>query len=680
MRGLNHIAAKRIKAVSGPKQWAERTVAITWVMFWLLVPVVGASEDSSESNLDSFKPAQLKERLQRIDEELGQLANPTPRMGVGNLGWTSRLHDSPENKEWIEIKFKEEVEIDLLVLVPVIWRDTSTELVSDGFPSELRIVVGKKGEREGREVASFGPEDNLLPRVAPLAVPIEPVVATWVRVEATRLTPRALDGRYQFQLSELLVFSGVENVALHQRATVSSAVRSRETRTKPPDNLVDGFVPYVIDAAQGDQGPSFVTFYYREDQSRFLIDLESTREIDRIHLHATDISENVPQVQHSDYAIPKHLLIEGANLPDFSDAVTLVDYHRETVYSSGPVIMFRFPATSARYVRLTAIDGYKAPEAGENWRCMGFTEIELFQNGRNLAMGKKVEILMGEESHVGLPLAMTDGLNHFGKILDVRDWMVQLARRHDLEVERPKVVRELGVRYERRSNALNYMQWIVVLLAVGLIVTFLVDRIYRMRQVSRIKRRFAADLHDEVGANLHAIALLSDTARAKLPPDDGLVEVFDELREISLETTTATQNCTSMLEAKGICENLAEEIRRTAKRLMFDVEHDIQIDGAENLQRLSARRRIDLLLFYKECLVNVIRHSHATEVKTLIRADNDHVTLVVEDNGSGPSISLPPSLSRRARLLSARVKVESPETGGTSVVLRLKTRRLLGLI
>ena len=39
--------------------------------------------------------------------------------------------------------------------------------------------------------------------------------------------------------------------------------------------------------------------------------------------------------------------------------------------------------------------------------------------------------------HHNTPALLTDGANVFGKIIATRDWIEQLALRHDLETERP---------------------------------------------------------------------------------------------------------------------------------------------------------------------------------------------------------------------------------------------------
>ena len=71
-----------------------------------------------------------------------------------------------------------------------------------------------------------------------------------------------------------------------------------------------------------------------------------------------------------------------------------------------------------------------------------------------------------------------------------------------------------------------------------------------------------------------------------------------------------------MIAAKGLCEDLTEEMRRDSRRLLADLKHSITFSGEELLPRLSRRKRMDLYLFHKEALVNVLRHSGATEAST----------------------------------------------------------------
>ena len=50
-------------------------------------------------------------------------------------------------------------------------------------------------------------------------------MTSWIRIEATRLSPRGFDGRFIFQLSEVLVFNGqdISGLAMYQRAALGDA-------------------------------------------------------------------------------------------------------------------------------------------------------------------------------------------------------------------------------------------------------------------------------------------------------------------------------------------------------------------------------------------------------------------------------------------------------------------------
>jgi signal transduction histidine kinase len=276
--------------------------------------------------------------------------------------------------------------------------------------------------------------------------------------------------------------------------------------------------------------------------------------------------------------------------------------------------------------------------------------------------------------------ALTDGLNLYGTILPIRDWLRELALRHDLEAERPLVLVELNQRYARQKNRLVWMGWLTTVLAAGIVLTILIDRILRMRQVARIRERFAADLHDELGADLHSIRLLGELALAAKDSPDRLDRVLHSSQEIAQRASLAVRHCMNMQEANGLYGSLREDMERAAQRIMAQLEYDISIEGEDFLQRLKPRTKTDLFLFFKECLINISRHADATRFSTRVTANHRELRMIISDNGRGlPDTSakgVPKSLKRRARLLGAHVAADHSENGGTRITLKLPTRRL----
>lgn len=636
--------------------------------------IVLASRLVAEVPISERSVGELEQRLEEIDAEVDQLASLSLRTGVGTVGYRSVTHEESQSEEWVEVDLGAVEMIDEIVLVPSIWRDTRSGFRADGFPLEFKVVVGTGSREEGKTVASFGVEDELLPRIAPLVIKCPRTPASWVRVEASVLSPRAWDGRHILQLSELLVFSGEENVAL-LKETKTSSPEIFQGAARDKEFLVNGFVPYLMDASGGEQSVAFVSEIGGDELPVLTIDLGADRSIDRIHLHAPDLSDTVPQAVVVDFGIPRHLVMEGALSPDFEDAVRLLEFQMESIYDIGPIIMRQVPEVVCRYVRVVALEPFMGGEGDGVGPQIAFAEIEIFSEGRNVALGREVAgniTLSSPERSFG---ALTDGRNLYGDILPLRGWMNELARRHDLGVERPVIAAELDLRYSRQKTLVNRLIWVVAFLVAGIVFVILIDRLIRMRQVSRIRERLAADLHDELGANLHTIGLLSDLAAEAGDSPEQLEILHRRIRSETERSGVAVRHCTDMLEAVGVSADFEEDMRRASRRIMSRLEHEIVIEGKEHLDSLKRRTRYDLFLFYKECLVNISRHAEASKFSTHLKVEGKRVRLVISDNGHGISDSVengvPASLCRRARILGGKVSVDQPKHGGTRVTLTL---------
>lgn len=642
------------------------------LVFGFLFSIVAAVDQQHTGPADRSLD-QLEQRLAEIDAQLEQLAAYSLRSGIGSVGYQSKTHTQPFAKEWVRIELDRERPVDQIVLVPTIGGDSKEGFQAKAFPVSFRILAGSG--QTTNVVATFTEEDGLLPRLAPLVVSCDSINASWVGVEATELSLRGMDLGYGLELSEIMVFNGLENVALGRPVSVSSSKQVFKARNER--FLTDGFVPYMMDSANG-TGSGSVGFRSREQfpHAILIIDLQEPCPINQINLHALDTYRTVPETSPNDSTTPPLIRVTGANRSDFSDSVPLLEFRHESVYTSGPIIMRRFPEKTCRYVRLDLLEFQRSVFTRDRRFIAGFSEIEVLSKGRNVALEKPVtgENLPNQTRDLAL---LTDGNNYFGKILPMRVWMNQLALRHELEKERPGVATELNRRYTRQKRNLNIMYWLAALLGAGTVFVVLLERNARERAASRIRDRIAADLHDELGATLHAVGLYSDLANQEIHDANGnkrwnkLAEYVNEIRALSEYAAQSTRYCTNMLEAKELYENPAEQMKTTAEQLLVDLEHNISFTGGETLKALPPRRRVGLILFYKECLTNIIRHSEATRVKTGLTADRKEVVLTVQDNGKGITTA-PPSLKRRARMLKGRLSVDSSAEAGTKTSLYLK--------
>jgi signal transduction histidine kinase len=663
------------------RPWIGRLVVL------LLVPAGCGCGGSGPSLLVAPWPnsdmSELERRLDAIDSRLAALAHFTMQTGVGAIGYRSADHDAAGHGEWVRIDLGKTQPVDAVVIVPTIYRRFDSQLQADGFPEAFRVLAGTGDDAEGTEIASFTASDRLLPRVAPVVIPCR-VEASWVRVEARSLSARAWDGRYVLQLSEVLVFNGEENVAIGRPVSASSSVAS-DRAARHERFLVDGFVPYLMDAAGGEQGLDFVVNLFGEEPLSLVIDLGDVRRLSRMHLHAIGISDNLPQAHQSDFGIPRHMLVEAATHADFSDARPLFDFQRASIFDAGPIVVRSFPETAARLVRLRVTEPWVSMIEGTP--LFGTAEVECFEDGRNVALGRPVDMLGGGRTappRGRSVAAITDGRNFYGTILSLRRWLEELAERHALEAERPHLQAALQSLYQRQAALVRWLVGLATLLGGLIVLSFVAEMLLRQRAIARTREQIAADLHDELGANLHAIALYGDLAKANHDKLDTLRLLLDQMRALTERSGAAARSCVNLLESRGLYEGLAADLRRTAARLLADVDHDLRIEHEHLLDRIPMRYQVGVALFYKECLANVIRHAGATRVTTRALATERQLWLCVEDNGRGlvaraateaKSRQPPASLRRRARLLGGTVTASDVAGGGTRIELGVRTKR-----
>lgn len=636
-----------------------------------LVCATAATASLGQSSLTS-----LEQRRAEIDRQLAHLANYNPTGGVGAIGSRSRSYDSADEEEWLEIDLGEPVPLDQIVVVPAIRRDGVNGFQADGFPAAFRVRAGSSGDREGKIVAEFGPRDGLLPRIAPLVIPCHGLTAAWIRVEATELSRREFDAKFVLQFSEILAFSGEENAALHRPVRFRGGRERTSAPGWPEAGVVDGFLPYLMATAAGAKSVAYLSSTELGERPALTLDLGASYPLSRLHLHAVDQSDTVPQTHAGDLGIPQWLRVEGAEAADFSDARLLVESRYETLYDVGPILMEKFPAVSCRYVRLVAVRMNRDAPFRAGPPRLGFAEIELFSQGRNVALHRPVTANFGTDGPAR-PLAnLTDGRNFYGTILPLRAWLNQLALRHELERQRPLISAELNRRYAAQKTNVARLTGLAAVLAFGVVVIVLVNRSRQRRAIEETRKRIAADLHDELGADLHAIGLLSDLALAARTAPDRLGDLLQRMRSLTERTGKAARHCTNLLEAPDLHGDLVNDLRHASTRILADLEHRIEFEGEAALHELRPRKRIDLLLFYQESLINILRHSGASRVRTHLTAADGTITLTVSDNGRGLDGRVPASLKRRARLLGAEVQAGPSEENGARIVLHLKRRRL----
>jgi signal transduction histidine kinase len=222
--------------------------------------------------------------------------------------------------------------------------------------------------------------------------------------------------------------------------------------------------------------------------------------------------------------------------------------------------------------------------------------------------------------------------------------------------------------------------------AVALMMVFAAHRyrVAQMMSLERMRTAIATDLHDDIGASLSQIAVLSEVARAggdgQDRPDEPLERVATLARELVDSMSDIVWSIRS--EPHGM-DSLIRRMREFALDLLESqgIAFELQAPAPGTDVPLSLQARRQLFLVFKECIHNAARHSGCTAVTADLYSVDRTVTLRVHDNGSGlgtvtlvpagPGGAGIPNMRRRAESLGGRLEIDSQPGTGCTVTLRL---------
>jgi ligand-binding sensor domain-containing protein/signal transduction histidine kinase len=152
------------------------------------------------------------------------------------------------------------------------------------------------------------------------------------------------------------------------------------------------------------------------------------------------------------------------------------------------------------------------------------------------------------------------------------------------------------------------------------------------------KTRIARDIHDELGALLTEISMISDHSQQRL---DSPKELESELRRISKTAREAVQTADGIVWAvnprNDSFVHLANYLVHFAEDFFRLTGIRCRLDVPATLPEIpiSTQSRHHLHLAVKEACNNVVRHSEATEVWLRIGLTDSHFAITIEDNGKG---------------------------------------------
>ncbi len=192
--------------------------------------------------------------------------------------------------------------------------------------------------------------------------------------------------------------------------------------------------------------------------------------------------------------------------------------------------------------------------------------------------------------------------------------------------------------------------WLVITV-IGSALLFLVARIviwrkmqYRLRQsenqrmLEAERARIARDIHDDLGATLAQIAMLSELAESEAKQGLTVEGLLHDVFVRAQDTTRKLDEIVWTLKpANDTLEHLVGYLCQFAEEYLKLANLRFRLDAQDTLPQctLTSGQRHNLFLAAKEALHNVVKHAKATEVWLRIHVADDVLVVRIEDNGSG---------------------------------------------
>ena len=205
-------------------------------------------------------------------------------------------------------------------------------------------------------------------------------------------------------------------------------------------------------------------------------------------------------------------------------------------------------------------------------------------------------------------------------------------------------------------------------------------RAEKARELEQVRKRIAADLHDDIGSSLTQISIWSEVLRQNnvSARQNGGAEALNLIADSSRELVDAMSDIVWAINPqKDHLSDLIGKMRRfaadsfTPRRIKFTFDAP---DLAEDLT-LGANLRRELFLIFKEAVNNIVKHADCRLVEIVFKIETGAICLTIRDDGCGLSVAAASSgdghglssMKERAASLGGSLQINSSAQTGTKL-------------
>jgi Y_Y_Y domain/Histidine kinase len=223
-----------------------------------------------------------------------------------------------------------------------------------------------------------------------------------------------------------------------------------------------------------------------------------------------------------------------------------------------------------------------------------------------------------------------------------------------------------------------WFRLIMFAVVLGIIYAFYRYRINDILKMQAVRNRISTDLHDEIGATLSGIGILSTIAKQQVAVNHPAYNLLGRITDDALTVGNSIDDIVWSINPKNDeLNSIIARMRRHAAELFEAKGIDYQIITPEKIEdiKLSMEQRRDVFLIFKEAVNNLLKYANCTHVLIEIGTKNSHFKLKISDNGVGFDCSKESTrngiknMKNRAEKLNGKLNIDSEIQKGTKIGL-----------
>lgn len=252
---------------------------------------------------------------------------------------------------------------------------------------------------------------------------------------------------------------------------------------------------------------------------------------------------------------------------------------------------------------------------------------------------------------------------------------------------------QISIRKSSWILALAFLVLVVVAVAVYMLYRYQLEKIQKvaeaqqetikqMQVADKIRTQISQDLHDDLGATLSSISMLSKVAKRKLSTDNQeVIELVDTINESSQRTVKTIRDIiwttNSMNDELG---KISEKMNSFAHETLepHQINYEINIDKSLLDHKLQANQKYHFYLIFKEAINNIAKYAKASKVMVDMFTDKEFLVMKIGDNGIGFDVIDKKgkgngliNMENRALAMAAQYDINSSIGQGTTLILKM---------